>query len=68
MEPAGADFDTHRPMLCDTTAELDLKTLVWTRGEHCPIDALHERLRCPSCGGRDHITVWFEVPNQPKAE
>jgi hypothetical protein len=54
-----------RPILCDTTAELDLKTHVWTRGDSMPLDALKDRLRCPTCGGREHITVWFEVANQP---
>lgn len=33
---------------CDTTTELDLKTLVWTRGERFPLDQLADRLRCPS--------------------
>jgi hypothetical protein len=47
-------------VLCDTTAELDMKTLVWTRGESMPLDVLKERMRCPKCGGRN-VTVWFEV-------
>jgi hypothetical protein len=49
---------------CDTIAELDMKTLVWTRGEHMPLDAMHERLKCPKCGNRK-ITVFFDAPNQP---
>jgi hypothetical protein len=53
-------------VLCDTTAELDMKTLVWTRGEHMPLDDLRERMKCPSRGSRQ-VTVWFEVPNQPIA-
>jgi len=48
----------------DTTAELDMKTLVWTRGELMALDLLAERLRCPICGSRK-IQVWFEVPGQP---
>jgi hypothetical protein len=35
----------HRPILCGTTAELDVKTLIWTRGEHMPLNALQERLK-----------------------
>jgi hypothetical protein len=52
---------------CDTTIELDMKTLVWTRGDAMPLDRLQRLFRCPRCGSRD-ITVAFEVPNQPKAE
>lgn len=52
---------------CDTTTELDMKTLVWTRGEKMPLDRLSALFRCPNCGNRK-ITVAFEVPNQPKAE
>jgi hypothetical protein len=35
---------------CVASAELDLKTLVWTRGHDFPIIALGDRkLRCPVC-------------------
>ena len=51
---------------CDTTAELDVKTLVWTRGGLFPLDQLAERLKCPTCGNR-RITVVFDIPNQPTA-
>lgn len=50
---------------CDTTVELDMVTLVWTRGENMPLNMLKERLRCPSCGRLDSVRVYFEVPNQP---
>lgn len=49
---------------CDTRIELDMATLVWTRGETFPLDHLAFRLKCPKCGlmkGR----VYFKVPNQP---
>lgn len=36
-------------------SELDMKTLVWTRGELRPLD-------------RRKITLAFEVPNQPNAQ
>ena len=32
---------------CNTSAELDMKTLVWTRGEAFPLDQLAIRLKCP---------------------
>jgi hypothetical protein len=51
---------------CDTSAELDMKTLVWTRGDQFPLDQLETRLKCPRCGQR-RVTVVFEIPNQPRA-
>jgi hypothetical protein len=51
---------------CETSAELDLKTLVWTRGELFPSDQLEGRLKCPRCGSR-RVTVVFEIPGRPKA-
>jgi hypothetical protein len=55
---------TRRLPWCDTTVELDMKTLVGTRGERMPLDLLRERLRCPKCG-RTNVLVFFEVPGQP---
>jgi hypothetical protein len=37
---------------CDTTTELDMKTLAWTRGDMFPLDQLENRLKCPNCGSR----------------
>jgi hypothetical protein len=51
---------------CDTTVELDMQTLVWTRGEAFPLDQLASRLKCPQCGLMK-VRVYFEVPNQPNA-
>jgi low affinity Fe/Cu permease len=51
---------------CDTTIELDMATLVWTRGSKFPLDQLHGRLKCPNCGER-RMEVHFEVPGEPKA-
>jgi hypothetical protein len=51
---------------CSTSAELDAKTLVWTRGEAFPLDQIATRLKCPRCGNRN-VQVVFEVPNQPNA-
>jgi hypothetical protein len=50
---------------CNTSAELDMKTLVWTRGSAFPLDQLGSRLKCPRCGNRN-ITVVFDIPNQPQ--
>jgi hypothetical protein len=44
---------------CDPSAELDMKSLVWTRGEAFPLDQLASRLKCPRCGNRK-IQVFFE--------
>jgi hypothetical protein len=51
---------------CETTAELDMKTLVWTRGEQFPLDQLESRLKYPRCGQR-RVTVMFEIPDNPRA-
>jgi hypothetical protein len=50
-----------RTNICRTVADLDMQTLVWTRGEAFPLDLLDSRLRCPRCGGR-RIQVVFELP------
>ena len=31
---------------CETSAELDMKTLVWTRGDLFPLGQLEGRLKC----------------------
>jgi hypothetical protein len=75
-----ARMDLYRPLLvvrsqsgkrmapwCDTTVELDMTTLVWTRGERFPLIRLAEVLKCPRCQKRD-VRVFFGVPNEPVAE
>lgn len=37
---------------CLERAELDLETLVWTRGEGFPLQDLWSRLKCPHCWSR----------------
>jgi hypothetical protein len=49
---------------CDTSMELDMTTLVWTRGENMPLERLQGLFRCQKCGSRK-ITVAFDEPNQP---
>jgi hypothetical protein len=46
---------------CVHGAELDLATLVWTRGRNFPLGMLESRLRCPRCGSR-RVVVMFEPP------
>jgi hypothetical protein len=52
---------------CNTTAELDMKTLIWTRGANFQLKLLESRLRCPNCG-KLGVTVFFTVPGHPKSE
>jgi DNA-directed RNA polymerase subunit RPC12/RpoP len=46
---------------CIQTYQLDLRTLVWTRGRAFPLSSLESRLRCPRCGSR-RIVVMFQPP------
>jgi hypothetical protein len=50
---------------CRTSYDLDLQSLIWTRGERFPRDQLESRLRCPRCG-QMRVQVLWDVPNQPK--
>jgi len=47
---------------CSYRRELDVETLVWTRGRAFPLSRLETRLRCPKCGARN-IVVLFQPPN-----
>jgi len=44
---------------CGYRTELDLQTLVCTRGRDFPLAKISERLRCPRCGCR-RVAVMFE--------
>jgi DNA-directed RNA polymerase subunit RPC12/RpoP len=46
---------------CLGKAELDLHTLVWTRGAAFPISQLDGRLKCPLCGSR-RVALIFDLP------
>jgi hypothetical protein len=50
---------------CAFRTELDMPTLVWTRGRAFPLSRLESRLRCPRCGSR-HVVVLFEPPAQAR--
>jgi hypothetical protein len=47
---AGKQDGMHRHPECRYRAELDMETLVWTRGRRFPLSRLETRLRCPLCG------------------
>jgi hypothetical protein len=49
---------------CTYRRELDMATLVATRGRDFPLAGLESRLRCPRCGSR-RIAVIFDVPKHP---
>ena len=46
---------------CVYERELDLATLVWTRGAAFPLARLESRLKCPRCGSR-RVRLAFSVP------
>lgn len=46
---------------CINRKELDMETLVWTRGRAFPLSRLESRLRCPRCGSRN-VVVLYEPP------
>ncbi len=48
---------------CIYRKELDMETLVCTRGRAFPLSRLESRLRCPKCGSRQMV-VMFSVPPQ----
>ena len=47
---------------CEYQRELDLETLLCTRGHAFPLSMLASRLKCPRCRGT-RITVIFEPPS-----
>jgi hypothetical protein len=48
---------------CRYREELDMSTLVWTRGRDFPLSRLVSRLRCPMCGSRD-VRLMIAVPGE----
>jgi hypothetical protein len=51
---------------CNYRKELDMETLVWTRGRGFPLSRLESRLRCPRCGSRS-VVVLYEPPKSVAA-
>jgi hypothetical protein len=54
--------ETRSQRKCVYRKQLDLETLICTRGPNFPISRLESRLMCPSCGNR-RVTVVFEPPS-----
>jgi hypothetical protein len=52
---------------CVSRYDLDLDTLIWTRGAAFPISMLAERLKCPRCGSR-RVALMFNLPGAPIAK
>jgi hypothetical protein len=50
---------------CHYTRELDLETLVWTRGPNFPLSSLDGRLMCPRCRSR-RVVVMFQPRPAPR--
>ena len=46
---------------CGRRHELDLQTMVWTRGKVFPISMLSSRMRCPACGTRE-VVITVSLP------
>ena len=55
---AGKQDGMSRRKECVYRAELDMETLVWTRGKSFPLSRLESRLRCPMCGSRDVVLLF----------
>lgn len=49
---------------CGNRYQLDMQTLVWTRGRALALDCVAKRLKCPKCGDR-MVQVMFEPPTIP---
>jgi hypothetical protein len=47
---AGQAMKRHRP--CIAAYEIDIETLIWTRGREYPLKALHRIMKCPACNSR----------------
>lgn len=47
---------------CHFRQDLDLPTLIATRGASFPLALLPKRLKCPRCGSREIRVVWSFPP------
>ncbi len=52
---------------CTFREELDMATLVWTRGRDFPLSRLESRLRCPRCGSRNIVVLYQPPANRAAA-
>ncbi len=46
---------------CINRYELDMATLLWTRGPNFPLSRLAERMMCTRCGSRQ-VPILFDAP------
>jgi hypothetical protein len=60
---AGKEDGMVRHPECRYREELDMGTLVWTRGRGFPLSRLESRLRCPMCGSRD-VVLLITIPRE----
>ena len=51
---------------CNCRKDLDMETLVWTRGRAFPLSRLESRLRCLRCGSRN-VVVLYQPPRGASA-
>src|SRR5277367_6686716 len=58
--------ETRSMRKCVYRKQLDLETLVCTRGPNFPLGRLEGRLMCPACGNR-RVTVVFEPPSNARS-
>jgi len=52
---------------CNAGYDLDLETLIGTRGGAFPISMLSERLKCPRCGSR-RVALMFNLSGHSDAK
>ncbi|NLS02338.1 hypothetical protein HGP14_03000 [Rhizobium sp. P32RR-XVIII] len=52
---------------CSWKHDLDIVTLVATRGRDFPLSMLSERLRCPVCGSRKVAVMFMPAAKPPRA-
>jgi len=48
---------------CGRRHELDVQTLIWTRGKSFPISMLSGRMKCPACQTRE-VVVTLSLPGR----
>jgi hypothetical protein len=48
---------------CIARIDLDMPTLVWTRGDGFPLARLESHLKCPTYGSRK-VRVVFDIPSK----
>lgn len=57
----------HRGDECRYGGDVDLLTLVWTRGRDFPLARLESRMKCPRCGSRRVRLAFTVSPHRQSA-